>query len=213
MFSHHDNTNISIQNVCFSENHAVIAGSSLYGGLLDRCTVSHLAERNIDNINKSKSQSEDVQGIGIAYLKPISNIETVNIGSPPVKVCFCENNKPNCSNQHPPIFTKREERVTVPLAILDEVDNVVRDAEVYGFLKDNESGFCCYESRQMMNATCSDYSFLVFSIHATYDLVLYTEAGPCEHLQPHQTHLKLEFPWCNNCPIGFQRFDDQEIGC
>ena len=90
------------------------------------------------------------------------------------------------------------------------MNNLVRNAEVYGFLKGNNSGFCHQESRQMMNATCTDYTFVAFSVYAKDNLVLHTEAGPCKHLQPHQTHLKLEFPWCNSYPIGFQRF---EIGC
>lgn len=51
-------------------------------------TLSHLAERDILNNNKSKLQSAEVHGSGITYLKAISNIEKVNVGSPPVKYVF-----------------------------------------------------------------------------------------------------------------------------
>ena len=85
---HHNKTNITIQKIYFSENDTVVAGSSQYGGLLDRCTVSHLAERNTDNNSKSKLQSAEVQGIGIAYLKTINNIKIVNIDTPPGKVAM-----------------------------------------------------------------------------------------------------------------------------
>ena len=145
MLSHLGHSNVNMKNVYFSENDATMAGSSLYGSLLDRCTGSHLAERNIDN-NK-KLQSAETSSDGITYLKAVSNNKIVNIGSPPVKICFCEDNQLNFTNQHTPIFTERGNKVTVLIAVLDEVNNEVRNAEVYGFVKGNDSGFCRYESR------------------------------------------------------------------
>ena len=66
-------------NIIFSENTAEY-GSSLFGGLLDRCIPSPLAEiyRKHSIINN-----------GLAYLGNISNITLDAISSPPVQVCFC----------------------------------------------------------------------------------------------------------------------------
>ena len=95
-----------MQNVRYLNNEAKISGNSLYGGLLDRCIVTDLAEsRNID----SKFHSKDELSHGIRYFKAISNIHTMDIGTPPVKVCFCKSNQHNCTYQHPPVNTDRGE--------------------------------------------------------------------------------------------------------
>ena len=59
---------LSTQSMYFSQNHANIAGSTLYGGLLDRRAVSPFAEVH----NK---YSRDFRGDGIAYFKNVSIFE------------------------------------------------------------------------------------------------------------------------------------------
>ena len=66
----------------FSNNSADISGSTLYGGLLDRCAVSQFAEFEVDN-NGGGGDRE-----GIAYFKDVSTIANVSISSGPVRVCF-----------------------------------------------------------------------------------------------------------------------------
>ena len=39
------------QNIAFVNNTAEVSGSSLFGGLLDRCTVSQFVVTNINNVN------------------------------------------------------------------------------------------------------------------------------------------------------------------
>ena len=70
----------------FSYNQANVSGSTLYGGLLDRCIASQFAE----------VYSKDPRG-GVAYLKGISLPPNgdgeadffATISSSPVKVCLC----------------------------------------------------------------------------------------------------------------------------
>ena len=80
----------------FTENNASISGSTLYGGLLDRCAVSQSAEVRIKYV-------EDYEdgGNGIQYLQHVSTIteSDVSISSRPVKVCLCINNKHKCTHQ------------------------------------------------------------------------------------------------------------------
>ena len=203
----------SSQNIYFFGNTATFSGSSLYGSFMDRCIVNHLTEGNITYDIDINSPFEEMQVYETSYLQDISNIKTSEIGTPPAKVCFCNDNTPNCTYQHPPIFTERGETVVVSLAVLDEVDNVVTDAEVFGYLSNNVSGICRYENDQHINGTCNDFTFRAYSIHASDELILHTEPGPCQYSTPQQIQLTLQFPWCENCPIGFQRFDDQELGC
>ena len=206
---------VSSQNIYFLGSTAEISGSSMYGSFMDRCIVNHLAEGNITYDIDINSPFEEMQVYETSYLQDVSNIKTSEIGTPPAKVCFCKDNTPNCTYQHPPIFTERGETVVVSLAVLDEVDNVVRDAEVFGYLRKNGSGICKHEQdgHMIMNGTCNDFTFRAYSIHASDELILHTEPGPCQYSTPQQIQLTLQFPWCENCPIGFQRFDDQELGC
>ena len=111
-----------MQSIQFSQNYASISGSTLYGGLLDRCAVSQFAEIR----NKFTNSFED-GGNGIAYFKNVSIsvyyniteynlillpngglatgkhkyteilITNVSISSRPVWVCHCINNVHDCS--------------------------------------------------------------------------------------------------------------------
>ena len=58
------------QSMYFSQNHASISGSTLYGGLLDRCAVSHFTE-----VYSKYSFTEQYKGNGESYFKDISSGE------------------------------------------------------------------------------------------------------------------------------------------
>jgi predicted outer membrane repeat protein len=87
---------LHVQSMNFSQNHASISGSTVYGGLLDRCAVNPFAE-----VNKLKdSHISD----GIAYFRKVSTltyhdyydrirevIANLSISSDPLRVCFCFN--------------------------------------------------------------------------------------------------------------------------
>ena len=84
----------------FEDNYAYISASSIFGGLLDRCTV-----RDSTNIHYSRIIHEFSVN-GITYLTNISNINVSlsgEISSEPIKLCFCQENKPDGSYQPPPI--------------------------------------------------------------------------------------------------------------
>ena len=58
---------LKLQGIQFSRNYASVSGSSLYGGLLDRCTVSQFAEVRNKFTNDFKDGTH-----GIAYFKNVS---------------------------------------------------------------------------------------------------------------------------------------------
>lgn len=75
-----------VRHLEFIQNHAGVSGSTLFGGLLDRCNLSPFTEFNASVYH------------GITYLKKISTtINLKSISSDPLRVCFCVNNHPNCS--------------------------------------------------------------------------------------------------------------------
>ena len=209
MFSSFKSSDMSKQNVYFSGNNATNSGSSLYGGSLDKCTVHSMA-------NEGSIIMEDEQNTGLTYLETISDIQRLDIGSPPVKVCFCRNGQSDCDLQlHPPIQVDRGDTITVPVALFDEAGNPVKGATVHGSLSSNNSSLCRHQwdrSTPLQNE-CSEFMFRAFSIRASDDLIIQIENGPCEHMVLPQIQVPLQFPWCDNCPIGFQRFEDQELGC
>ena len=57
----------SLQSIHFSQNCANISGSTLYGGLLDRCAVSPFAE-----VHKKYPRDFKDRGVGVAYFKNVS---------------------------------------------------------------------------------------------------------------------------------------------
>ena len=122
-------TRIKTQSMHFSQNHANISGSTLYGGLLDRCAVSPFAEVHINYPHDFKNR-----GDGIAYFKNVSTStnfnydislettidENLSVSSDPVRVCLCFNPDQNndCPHQH---YTevKKGQIFTLPVVAVD----------------------------------------------------------------------------------------------
>ena len=93
-------------NIHFSGNSATQDGPNLFGGLLDRCVPSSFAEVYAKQLRTQYYYD------GMYYLKNISNIQLDSIASPPVRVCFCNNDsEPDCSYQatsHLPSKSRKE---------------------------------------------------------------------------------------------------------
>ena len=209
IFSNLSSSDVNKENVYFSKNNATISGSSLYGGLLEKCTVSSMAD-------EGAFITGDQQSTGLRYLEAISDIQRSDIGSPPEKVCFCIDGQPDCDLQlHSTMQVDRGDKITVPVAVFDEAGNPVKGATVHGSLSSDNSSLCRHQRDQSapLHGECSEFTFRAFSIRPSDDLILQIENGPCEHMVPPQIRVPLQFPWCDNCPIGFRRFEDQELGC
>ena len=78
-------------SINFTDNHAHISGSTLFGGLLDRCTVSPFAE-----VYNNRNRPAIINGI--TYLQNMSTFtessSSFSINSHPVRVCFCRDGQP-----------------------------------------------------------------------------------------------------------------------
>ena len=103
-----------IKNTKFDKNLATQSGHSLYGGLLDRCTVSFSAEVYYYYDFQDKiSPSSRTAISGASNFFNITNATIDSVSSDPVSVCFCKEGYPDCSYDPPIINVKRGEKFEI----------------------------------------------------------------------------------------------------
>ena len=199
----------------FSNNLANISGSTLYGGLLDRCAVSQLAEFDqeyyVDN-NRGGGNKE-----GIVYFKNVSTIANVSISSGPVRVCFCTNfssSMHDCTDQDRKLSkeVKKGEAFTVSLVAVDQVGQPV-SANIQASLSLAESGLGEGQLSKDISPNCTDFTFNVISPNDSETLDLYASDGPCRNIDElSRATVEINFLPCN-CPIGLQVVKMQITNC
>ena len=217
------------QSMYFSQNNANISGSTLYGGLLDRCTVSPFAE-----VHKKYSRDFKDRGDGIAYFKnvstptyhyvynysleyPIYYMETVidinlSVSSEPVRVCLCFNadQSNDCIDQY---YTevKKGQTFTLSVVAVDQVGQLV-NATIQTSLHFTESGLAEGQLARKIPAKCTDLKFNVVSPHDSEILSLYAFDGPCKDAELSRATIKIHFLPCS-CPIGLQVSEVNRTNC
>ena len=180
--------------IYFTKNLGSTSGSSLFGGLLDRCTVSPFAEK----------YKESVLGVssGFKYLELSSNIRINSVSSDPVKVCFCRESQPDCTYQPPTIYVMKGQKFVTTVVAVDQVNHTVMNATIRSFLSSKLGGLGENQLNQTTTDSCTDLQFEIFSPQTTEELVMYAD-GPCKDAVMSQRRLKIHFSLCT-CPIGFQ---------
>ena len=100
-----------------TDNLAHISGSTLYGGLLDRCMLSPFT-----NLFSEKSD----------FFNILADIDS-EISSAAVRVCFCRDNysEPDCNYQPSSIKIKKGQKFTVTVAAVDQVNHTVKSATIH----------------------------------------------------------------------------------
>ena len=192
-------------NIQFSGNTATEHGPNLFGGLLDRCVPSSFAE-----VYHKQPNLTTQYYTGMNYLQILSNIALDSISSPPVRVCFCDNeSEPDCSYQPPPIKVKKGETFKVSLVAVDQVNHSV-EANIISSLA-HGGGFSEGQQTQSVGRNCTDLTFNVFSQRDNEWINLYAD-GPCGSSQLSMDRLEIQFLECT-CPIGFQPNSESETVC
>ena len=186
-------TNYHIIVTMFMDNHAYNSGSNIFGGLLDRCSISRFSE-------KLYHQSNIVDGA--TYFTYISDIDQFDsISSEPVRVCFCnEDKQPDCSYHSWPMEVSKGKLFTVPLVAVDQVNNTVPNTTIRSYLLHGGLG-----ENQLLQSTgegCTDLKFEVYSLYGSEQIILYAD-GPCKDAPLSQSIIEINFTSCD-CPIGFQ---------
>ena len=188
--------------VIFTQNSACL-GSILFGGLLDRCTLSGIAKRFVQPSNQKHID-------GLTYFKYISNITnlsdslTDSIHSFPVRLCFCRpGDKSNCSYVQPhPIRVKKGEMFNVSLVAVDQVNHTVNNVSIHSSLEYSKSGLGEGQMLQTTGDGCTNLTFSIFSPFHSEELYLYAE-GPCNGAGKSLRKILVNFLNCT-CPVGFQ---------
>ena len=196
--------NINIGVMVFTDNHAYISGSDLFGGLLDRCTIIPLAEKGSD-------QPYNIDGA--SYFLDVSRIEQLEtISSAPIRICFCNEDKQSDCSYHPPVVNvKKGETFTVSLVAVDHVNKTVSNVTIHSSLSSSLGGLGENRQNQSTGEDCTDLMFEVFSPHKSEQLILYAD-GPCKDAPLSQGIVNINFSSCD-CPIGFQQNVAMKTNC
>ena len=197
------NTNYSLNNIDFDLNFANISGSTLFGGLLDRCTVSLFNE--VDRtIDLTDNEFLTYKGDGLQYLFDISSGNTKqSISSYPVQLCPCTNGWPTCGYKvHSSAAVKRGETFTLSMMAVDHVYNPV-NATIQGYLYSTESNLISGQVTPISDR-CTNVSFQITSPRNSEELTLYASDGPCKDAELSRLKVDIAFLPCT-CPIGFEQ--------
>ena len=197
------NTNYSLNNIDFDLNSANVSGSTLFGGLLDRCRVSLFNE--VDRtIDLTDNQFLTYKGDGLQYLFDISSGNTKQtISSYPVQLCPCENGQPVCGYKvHSDVSVRRGETFTLSVMAVDHVYSPV-NATIQGYLSSTESNLVSGQVTPISDE-CTNVSFQITSPQDSELLTLYASDGPCKDAVLSLLKVNVAFLPCT-CPIGFQR--------
>ena len=181
--------NLNTVNTFFFNNVAGVSGSTLYGGLLDRCTVNLSAEIFLKTQNITWLD-------GVSYIQNITNINLSSIASDPVRLCFCKNGQPDCSYQPHTVYINSESGGTLSAVAVDQVNTAI-PATVTSYLTFQRPG---EEFSQDVNDSCTDLDFSFLQSSAR---VLFFADGPCNNLGISQRFVDVVSLSCY-CPIGFQ---------
>ena len=202
-----ESEDLETKSIHFSGNIADIAGSTLYGGLLDRCGVSQFAEVN----SKHRPEKDyEYMGNGLTYFKDISDSAISSISSRPVLMCLCGSDEVNCGKESQ-IKAKRGETFAVSLVAVDQIGHVV-NGTIQASLHYTESGLAEGQLTREIPAECTDLTFNVVSPHNNEHLTLYASDGPCKDAELSVLMVEITFLPCS-CPIGFQVSANIETNC
>ena len=180
----------------FADNSATISGSLLYGGLLDRCTVSAFS--------KSPTDYSSVPG----HVDDIVN----DTSSDPVKLYACdENGKALCSYQSCQVKAKKGKAFTMKVFAVDQVNHTI-NATVHVYLPSQSPGTLGEGPKVFsIGATCTEVSFVVLSQRDVEEVVMYAD-GPCRNLGISPLRISVYFDPCV-CPSGFEPSKDVDDRC
>ena len=194
---------IGTLKLIFESNQAKVAGNSMFGGLLDRCMRSP--------ISSSIFSTDTFEQNGIIYLKNVSNVADVDgISSDPVKICFCVNNKPDCSLPLLPVQTQRGKEFSVSLSAVDQANHPL-NATIISELQSPTGGLGDGQQSQSVGDRCTDFTLSVTSSSNNETIRMYA-IGPCGSARRSTRLIEVVFSDCT-CPVGFDVDAEQLSVC
>ena len=192
----------------FKNNSAAVAGSVLYGGVIDNCKLTHgLDSRNSGEVFDMIIDNKD------------SDYNTTsNISSDPFYMCSCKNNHPDFSMTETwygrrydfPRTVYPGETIQFSVVAIGQrngtLPSTVRSTISYlnsGFetANANPAGAHLRDSQYLQQAsnTCTKLNYTVFSLHQNVFIKLQAEGSPCLKF----VHTVIAVNLNQTCPPGF----------
>ena len=194
---------VNILNTFFVNNSANVAGGTLYGGLLDRCTVSPFAE-----IFRTYVDLTPASVSAISYFQSTTSLEEQDIksqlSSDSVQVCYCRDAQPDCSYQPSTVLIRKGQTFSIQAVAVDDVNNTISYVGILSSFS-IQAGLSEGQSVQKTGAGCSTLNYTIVSPLGAEQLLLYAD-GPCKDSTRSTAGLNVKF---TSCPIGFKETTTQ----
>lgn len=188
-FIQHINLDSAAKKIILFENNMAISGSSIYGGLLDRC---HMTGSQCSN--------------GMALFKAISytvNESHHSINSGPTRLCICSIDTVNCSINEIYLSVFKGETITLNMTAVDQFGNGLEARVISNLSSPTSGGLSGVKPGQLLqtlSSNCSPLKYNVYSTGNTEQIQVYPE-GPCIDRGVSLFTIQLSF---KPCPRGFQ---------
>ena len=205
----HDDEDTGIFNstISFINNTANNSESILYGGLLDRCTVSPMAAI----YNRTFHSSHNITPChALTYFQNVTGTidESDAFASKSLRVCFCKENEPDCNYEWPTVNVMRGEKFNITVTVVDQVSRSISEKmpiSIYLVPETGPSKLDKGQQLQFVEGICSPLNLSVFSPSTTgsVTLVVYVDDSPCIDAGLSNRTIEVYFKECD-CPIGFQ---------
>ena len=185
--------------ISFSLNRANYSGhgSSLFKEFFNKCSIN------------GKLFEE------LMVLNSLSNIKSSDIASFQVQICYCEKSTPDCTKQIPFIDIKTGEKITLDVALVNiakhPIDGSIK-SEIRGHILINDD----QKFQNVING-CTPIIFDVYSFKYSAQLIISPwfskDSFVGSIITESSRTVQLNFLACMECPIGFQKFNDDARGC
>ena len=108
---------VNTHYICFVNNTAKMAGSALYGGLIDRCSLNSQMEL--------KNQYTERRWDSTHYILNLTEIDSQDVSSDPVSIVFCRNDQAGENYQPPVVYVENGQEFNVSVVAVDQVPEIV----------------------------------------------------------------------------------------
>ena len=184
---------IALLNVTmyFDNNSAVEAGTDLYGGSVDNCTLNSFEFLNYYDDSRAIS----------GYLFDAITENKSAVSSDPLHICTCSDGLINCSGSYHPKTVYPGGTLEVPVIALGQ-RNGTTAAVIQVTDTSNSISISNLEGTQNIDNTCNTLKYTIQSraVGTSQEMTLYAQ-GPCS---PAQTNTLTVTVNIENCPPGFQ---------
>ena len=202
----------AVESFIIGHNDATYNGSSIFGGLLDRCTPHTLTTGIGNTLLTGTIVGENIDGL--RYLQKVSDIQNLkkSISSLPTRVCFCTEGEKNCDIRTRSLQVRKSESFMVEVVAVDQITSPVY-TRIFSSVSSVDSSLD-RGRRFRIGASCTNITYSIRSPYEFEEVILYAD-GPCRDASPSRLTVRVTFSPCT-CPIGFEhpvRDNDTDCEC